>query len=226
MKDKLLSAKACAEPPDPGLLYYTDTLFVDSVGGMIASASPARTLESHPSGSVPRRIMELSWRRAGSSSVSDSEQGRFHLGLFNMEKEDQAPTGSLVTRQLSGACPIACMLIVVPQDLLGDFVTLLCSKLSRKPPSGFYPYGLAKVRNARHISDARLDHDTRQTQTAMSDLEIRFSPSTEQDAGAALSPGRTPIRTMPAPSHRFRGKETSQPMQAPPPIRTPTATPE
>ncbi|KAH7888572.1 cation efflux family-domain-containing protein [Phlebopus sp. FC_14] len=29
-------------------------------------------------------------------------------------------------------------------DLLGDFVTLLCWKLSRKPPSGRYPYGFAK----------------------------------------------------------------------------------
>ncbi|KAF8441492.1 cation efflux protein [Boletus edulis BED1] len=29
-------------------------------------------------------------------------------------------------------------------DLLGDFVTLFCWKLSRKPPSGLYPYGFAK----------------------------------------------------------------------------------
>ncbi|KIJ67917.1 hypothetical protein HYDPIDRAFT_107454 [Hydnomerulius pinastri MD-312] len=29
-------------------------------------------------------------------------------------------------------------------DLLGDFVTLFCWKLSRKPPSGRYPYGFAK----------------------------------------------------------------------------------
>ncbi|KAG6378175.1 cation efflux protein [Boletus reticuloceps] len=49
---------------------------------------------------------------------------------------------------LSGACPSLCgmasMLIVAPQDLLGDFVTLFCWKLSRKPPSGLYPYGFAK----------------------------------------------------------------------------------
>ena len=36
------------------------------------------------------------------------------------------------------------MLIAIPQDLLGDFVTLFCWKLSRKPPSGRYPYGFAK----------------------------------------------------------------------------------
>jgi cation diffusion facilitator family transporter len=29
-------------------------------------------------------------------------------------------------------------------DLLGDFVTLFCWKLSRKPPSARYPYGFAK----------------------------------------------------------------------------------
>lgn len=29
-------------------------------------------------------------------------------------------------------------------DLLGDFVTLFCWKLSRKPPSEWYPYGFAK----------------------------------------------------------------------------------
>jgi cation diffusion facilitator family transporter len=29
-------------------------------------------------------------------------------------------------------------------DLLGDFVTLICFKLSRKPPSERYPYGFAK----------------------------------------------------------------------------------
>ncbi|KAI6121539.1 hypothetical protein F5141DRAFT_1211205 [Pisolithus sp. B1] len=29
-------------------------------------------------------------------------------------------------------------------DLLGDFVTLFCWKLSRKPPSSRYPYGFAK----------------------------------------------------------------------------------
>ncbi|KAJ3988518.1 CDF-like metal transporter [Lentinula detonsa] len=29
-------------------------------------------------------------------------------------------------------------------DLLGDFVTLFCWKLSRKPPSDWYPYGFAK----------------------------------------------------------------------------------
>jgi len=30
------------------------------------------------------------------------------------------------------------------QDLLGDFVTLFCWKLSRKPPTESYPYGFAK----------------------------------------------------------------------------------
>lgn len=35
-------------------------------------------------------------------------------------------------------------LIVIHQDLLGDFVTLFCWKLSRKPPSERYPYGFAK----------------------------------------------------------------------------------
>lgn len=29
-------------------------------------------------------------------------------------------------------------------DLLGDFITLICWKLSRKPPSKHYPYGFAK----------------------------------------------------------------------------------
>lgn len=32
----------------------------------------------------------------------------------------------------------------MPPDLLGDFVTLFCWKLSRKPPSEAYPYGFAK----------------------------------------------------------------------------------
>jgi divalent metal cation (Fe/Co/Zn/Cd) transporter len=36
------------------------------------------------------------------------------------------------------------VLTATPQDLLGDFVTLFCWKLSRKPPSGRYPYGFAK----------------------------------------------------------------------------------
>ncbi|KAG6820246.1 hypothetical protein H0H93_003410 [Arthromyces matolae] len=31
------------------------------------------------------------------------------------------------------------------QDLLGDFVTLFCWRLSRKPPSEKYPYGFAKI---------------------------------------------------------------------------------
>lgn len=35
-------------------------------------------------------------------------------------------------------------LILNPPDLLGDFVTLICWKLSRKPPSERYPYGFAK----------------------------------------------------------------------------------
>ena len=33
---------------------------------------------------------------------------------------------------------------VVNVDLLGDFVTLVCWKLSRRPPSTKYPYGFAK----------------------------------------------------------------------------------
>lgn len=36
------------------------------------------------------------------------------------------------------------VLIATPPDLLGDFVTLFCWKLSRKPPSGRYPYGFSK----------------------------------------------------------------------------------
>lgn len=41
-------------------------------------------------------------------------------------------------------CVTMSILIAIPQDLLGDFVTLFCWKLSRKPPSERYPYGFAK----------------------------------------------------------------------------------
>ena len=40
--------------------------------------------------------------------------------------------------------PIQLNSYLLPQDLLGDFVTLFCWRLSRKPPSERYPYGFAK----------------------------------------------------------------------------------
>lgn len=75
-------------------------------------------------------------------------------------------------------------------DLLGDFVTLFCWKLSRKPPSEQYPYGFAKFETLGTTTISILliggalgigFHSWKLLVVALGDTASHMSPSTLQD---------------------------------------------
>lgn len=80
--------------------------------------------------------------------------------------------------------------LMSPVDLLGDFVTLFCWRLSRKPPSEKYPYGFAKFETLGTTVISILlvggalgigFHSYHLLMVALADTAHHMQPSTAQD---------------------------------------------
>ena len=80
--------------------------------------------------------------------------------------------------------------LINPVDLLGDFVTLFCWRLSRKPPSEKYPYGFAKFETLGTTVISILlvggalgigFHSYHLLMVALADTSHHMQPSTAQD---------------------------------------------
>lgn len=92
-------------------------------------------------------------------------------------------------------------------DLLGDFVTLLCWRLSRRPPSARYPYGFAKFETLGTTTVALLlvggalgigFHSYHLLAAALGDTVAALPPGALHDALHALAAAAEHV---PAPAH-------------------------